>query len=54
MEKLKKLNASKSAVLGLSGLVWAFMFLLNLLTPYAADDFAYKISFKTQDWIRTV
>ncbi len=30
------------------------MLLLNLLTPYAADDFAYMISFRTQEWIRSV
>ena len=54
MKKLKSLNASRSAVYVLLGLIWAFMLLLNLMTPYVADDFAYMISFKTQGWIEKV
>ena len=54
MDKLKRINSSKRAVYLLLGVIWAFMLLLNLLTHYAADDFAYRISFKTQDWIRSV
>lgn len=54
METVRKINASKVSVWVILGLIWAGMFVLNLITPYVADDFAYMISFKTQWWIEKV
>ncbi len=54
MEKLKRLNASRRAIWAALGLIGLFMLLLNLLTHYVADDFAYMESFKTQWWIESV
>ncbi len=54
MEKLKGINSSKKAVYILLGLIWIFMLVLNLLTHYVADDYAYMISFSSQWWIEKV
>ncbi len=54
MERLKRLNASRTALYIVLGVIAAFMLLLNLLTPYCADDFTYMVNFKTQQWITRV
>ncbi len=54
LEKLKRFNASRAAVYTVLGGIGAFMLLLNLLTPYCADDFTYMVNFKTQQWIKNV
>lgn len=54
MEGFKRFNASRGALYIFLGVIGAFMLLLNLLTPYCADDFAYMESFDTQQWIERI
>lgn len=45
MDKLVRLNRSRRAVLAAAGAVFLFLLVLNLLTPYVADDYVYMFSF---------
>ena len=45
MDKLLRLNRSRTAVWAFGGLLFLFLFLLNCLTPYVADDYVYMFSF---------
>ena len=51
MDKLKTVNSSRKCLAAAAGLLFLFMLLLNGLTPYVADDYAYMISFYDQWWI---
>lgn len=45
MTKIKEWMQPKRCMRILMGLLFCFMLLLNCLTPYIADDYAYRISF---------
>lgn len=54
MDKLKEVNSSRKCLLAAAALLFLFMLLLNCLTPYIADDYAYMISFYDQWWIENL
>lgn len=47
MKKFVERSRSSSAVLLLTGAVFAMMLALNVLTPYICDDFTYRLNFQT-------
>lgn len=54
METVGKLNQNRKLFAVVLGVTGAFLFLLNTLTPYIADDYAYMISFYNQQWIKNL
>lgn len=54
MEGFKRFNTSRRALYIVLGVIGAFMLVLNLLTPYCADDFTYMVNFKTQQWVKDI
>lgn len=54
MDKLKEVNSSRKCLIAAAALLFLFMLLLNGLTPYVADDYAYMISFYDQWWIENL
>lgn len=51
---LKAFNSSRKFLIAAMALLFFFMLLLNSITPYVADDFAYMISFYDQWWIENL
>lgn len=51
VDKLKAANNSRKCLTAAGILLFLFMLLLNGMTPYVADDYAYMISFYDQWWI---
>ena len=49
MRRLERLSRSNGACLGVTGGIFALMFLLNLLTPYICDDYTYHLNFLTRE-----
>jgi len=51
---LRRLNRSKALFCGMLFCFAIWLFTLNCLTPYIADDFTYMLSFASKEKIRTV
>lgn len=54
MMKLRAWMQSRKGVYILMGLLFVYMLILNLLTPYIADDYVYRFSFADSSLNRTV
>lgn len=54
METLQKWNRSKGIIWLSSAVIGFFCLVLNAMTPYIADDYAYMVSFYDQQWVRTL
>lgn len=48
MERLDAVNRSKKTLWALMALIFLFALVLNLLTPYVADDYVYRLGFHTK------
>jgi hypothetical protein len=51
---LKKLNTSRKISVFLYSGIFVVMFLCNWLTPYLVDDFTYRLSFATGEFLQSV
>lgn len=51
---IQKWNKSKKISIMLYGFIFLLMFACNLLTPYMADDFGYRLSFVTREPLTSV
>lgn len=49
MELANRINQSKWSIRAAMAVVFLLMLLLNFLTPYAADDYVYRLSFATKE-----
>lgn len=54
MRRLRELNRSRWTLRGLTGGVFVLMLVLNILTPYICDDFAYRLNFLTKEPLGSV
>ncbi len=49
MKTKYRLNQSKGLLWAFIGMLFLFMLILNFLTPYVADDYAYRLGFHNKE-----